>query len=121
MKRVFRVALPAFLVVLLNVFAFGVHTAAFAASSGHSMAGMKHTSTSSSCVSLCTTAPIRKEDDIDRNIEEDEDEPLPPFYTLYQQPILSLAKQHSEGARYAVRIEPPPGLPAYIEYAVFRT
>ena len=112
MKRVFRVALPAFLVVLLNVFAFGVHTAAFAASSGHSMAGMKHTSTSSSCVSLCTTAPIRKEDDIDRNIEEDEDEPLP---------ILSLAKQHSEGARYAVRIEPPPGLPAYIEYAVFRT
>lgn len=117
----FRIALPAFLVVLLNVFAFGVHTAAFAASSSHSMAGMKHASNSASCVSLCTTAPVRKEDDIDRSIVEDEDEPLPPFYTLYQQPLLSLTKLHSEEARYALRFEPPPGPPAYIEYSVFRT
>lgn len=105
----------------MNLFVMGAHSSAMSMSSSHSMSGMKHAKTSVSCISLCASATSYKLNDLEIIDNEDEDEPSKPFYTACQQPLLSLASQHTALAREAVKFEPPPGLPAYIQFAVFRT
>lgn len=105
----------------MNLFVMGAHSSAMSMSSSHSMSGMKHAKTSVSCISLCASATTYRLSDLEIIDNEEDDEPSTPFYTAFQQPLLGLASQHTVLAREAVKFEPPPGLPAYIQFAVFRT
>lgn len=91
-----------------------------AMSSSHSMTGMKHAKTSVNCITLCASATSNKLNDLEVIDEEDNEEPSEPFYVAYRQPLAALATYHSHIARYAVKFEPPPGVPVYIRLAVFR-
>ncbi len=106
-------------VVLLNSLTFVGHSAAMSTMS-HEMGGMKHTSSdTTSCATLCRTAVVNKEDAVFRDDEnEDDDEPALPFYAQNQQ-------LHQDGKSitqrlYAAEIKPPPKIPIYILYGVFR-
>lgn len=106
-------------VVLLNSLTFVGHSAAMSTMS-HEMGGMKHTSSeSTSCATLCRTAVVNKEENAIRNDEsEDEDEPAFPFYVQNQQ-LLTDGKSVTQRL-YAAAIKPPPKIPIYILYGVFR-
>ncbi len=106
-------------VVLLNSLTFVGHTAALSTMS-HEMNGMSHgSSDASSCATLCRTAVISKEENvINDNESEDDNEPALPFY-LSDQPLHSDEKSVSQSL-YAAEIKPPPKVPIYILYGVFR-
>lgn len=106
-------------VVLLNSLTFVGHSAAMSTMS-HDMGGMKHTSSdATSCATLCRTAVVNKEENAIRNDEnEDDDEPALPFYVQDQQ--LHLDSKSISQRLYAAEIKPPPKIPIYILYGVFR-
>ena len=106
-------------VVLLNSLAFVGHTAAMSTMS-HEMNGMSHgSSDATSCATLCRTAVISKEEYVINNeSEDDNDEPALPFY-VSDQPLHSDEKSVSQRL-YAAEIKPPPKIPMYILYGVFR-
>jgi len=106
-------------VVLLNSISFAGHTSAMSTMS-HEMGGMKHTSSdATSCATLCRTAVVSKEENIINNDEsEDDDEPAIPFY-LQSKP-LQLDEKSVLQRLYAAEIKPPPKIPIYILYGVFR-
>lgn len=107
-------------VVLLNSISFAGHTSAMSTMS-HEMNGMSHSSNdATSCATLCRTAVINKEDTLINNDEsEDDTEPAIPFYSQ-NQPLLSDEKSVSQQL-YAAEVKPPPKIPIYILYGVFRT
>lgn len=107
-------------VVLLNSISFAGHTSAMGTMS-HEMGGMKHTSSeATSCATLCRTAVVSKEDAAIRNDEnEDDDEPTLPLYAQSQP--LRLDEKSVSQRLYAAEIKPPPKIPIYILYGVFRT
>lgn len=106
-------------VVLLNSLTFVGHSAAMSTMS-HDMGSMKHTSSdATSCATLCRTAVVNKEDAATRNEEnEDDDEPAFPFYAQNQQ--LLLDRKSITQRLYAAEIKPPPKIPIYILYGIFR-
>ncbi len=86
----------------------------------HEMNGMSHSSSdATSCATLCRTAVINKEDNVINDDEsEDDTEPAIPFYAQDQ---LLLTDEKSVSQRlYAAEIKPPPKIPIYILYGVFR-
>lgn len=91
------------------------------ASSAPSVPVMKHLRTSVSCVTLCASATSNKLKDLENFDNEDDHEPRKPFYITYQQPLQGFEAYHTTLAREVVKFEPPPGLPGYIRFAVFRT
>ena len=107
-------------VVLLNSISFGAHTSAMSTMS-HDMSGMSHgSSDASSCATLCRTAVISKEDKIINNDEsEEDDEPTIPFYSQNQG--LKTDEKSVLQRLYATEVKPPPKIPIYILYGVFRT
>lgn len=107
-------------VVLLNSISFAGHTSAMSTMS-HEMNGMSHSSSdATSCATLCRTAVINKEDNLINDNESDDDTvPAVPFY-LQNQP-LQLDKKSATQRLYAAEIKPPPKIPIYILYGVFRT
>lgn len=107
-------------VVLLNSISFGAHTSAMSTMS-HEMSGMSHgSSDATSCATLCHTAVVNKEDNLINDDErEDDTEPAVPFY-IQNQPIQLDEKSVSQRL-YAAEIKPPPKIPIYILYSVFRT
>ncbi len=113
-------ALVLLAVVLLNSLSFVGHSAAMSTMS-HDMGGMKHTSSdATSCATLCRTAVVNKEEDAIRSDEnEDDDEPVLPFYIQDQQ--LYLDSKSISQRLYAAEIKPPPKIPIYILCGVFRT
>ena len=122
MQQLLRKSASLALIMLLGVLSFGAHASAMSQTSGHSMGGMNHGTNASSCLTICTTAPLHK-DEIVGVIDKDEDDtPEPPFYIQFQtSPLTALQSQHNEQARLAGEREPPPdGLPAYIKLTVFR-
>ena len=112
-------ALVLLAVVLLNSISFAGHTSAMSSMS-HEMGGMKHSSSgASSCATLCRTAVVNKEESIISNDEdEDDDKPVAPFYEQ-DLPIQSDSKSIAQRL-YAAEIKPPPKIPIYILYGVFR-
>lgn len=112
-------ALVLLAVVLLNSLTFVGHSAALSTTS-HEMGGMQHTSSdATSCATLCRTAVVNKEDAAISNDEnEDDDEPALPFYAQNQQAYQD-GKSISQRL-YAAEIKPPPKIPIYILYGVFR-
>jgi hypothetical protein len=115
------------LVVLTIVSGFGLvnHVSAMPASmhqmehgSSHSQ-HMQSSSSTSRCVTLCTSAVVGRDEDLDFVSEEDDDdEPVVPFYVLTQQSIYDT--KSSEVTRAVASIKPPPKVPIYILYGVFR-
>jgi hypothetical protein len=119
MRRSLQIIASFVFVASLNILTMGAH-AMLPSSSTDTMAGMSHTTSSSSCATICAVATARKQDSFDVSPEA-EDEPATPFYVALQQPSLTaLEKKHNERSRRAVEFEPPPGPPAYIQLAVFR-
>ena len=112
-------ALVLLAVVLLNSLTFVGHSAAVSTMS-HEMGGMKHTSSdATSCAALCRTAVLSKEEVSIRNDEsEDDDELAIPFYAQSQQ--LQQDEKSVSQRLYAAEIKPPPKIPIYILYGVFR-
>lgn len=106
-------------IVLLNSLTFVGHSAAMSTMS-HDMSGMSHGSTdATSCATLCRTAVINKEEDANNYDEsEDDKEPAAPFYA--QDQPLRLDKKSATQRLYAADIKPPPKIPIYILYGVFR-
>ena len=116
----FKNTLVLLAVVLLNSLTFVGHSAAMSAMS-HDMSGMNHgSSDATSCATLCRTAVINKEDNLINDDESDDDsEPATPFY-IQNQPLRLDEKSVSQRL-YAAEIKPPPKIPIYILYGVFRT
>lgn len=107
-------------VVLLNSLSFAGHTSAMSTMS-HEMNGMSHgSSDATSCATLCRTAVVNKEDNLINDDEREDDiEPAIPFY-VQSQPLRIDEKSVSQRL-YAAEIKPPPKIPIYILYGVFRT
>jgi hypothetical protein len=107
-------------VVLLNSISFAGHTSAMSTMS-HEMSGMNHSSSdATSCATLCRTAVVNKEENIINDDEsEDDTEPATPFYAQNQP--LRLDEKSVSQRLYAAEIKPPPKIPIYILYGVFRT
>ncbi len=80
---------------------------------------MKYSSSdSASCATLCRTAVLNKDESIDSDYDEENDEPAVPFY------LLTKAEQFNDNTVnqkiYAESVKPPPKIPIYILYGVFR-
>ncbi|MBL8160209.1 hypothetical protein JNJ66_07195 [Candidatus Saccharibacteria bacterium] len=106
-------------VLLLNSVTVAGHTSAMSTMS-HEMGGMSHNSSDTrSCSTLCRTAVVSREENAIRNDEnEDDDEPVLPFY-VQDMNWLSDSKTLKQEL-YADVIKPPPKIPIYILYGVFR-
>lgn len=107
-------------IVLLNSISFAGHTSAMSTMS-HEMGGMSHgSSNATSCATLCRTAVINKEENVINNDEADDDtEPAIAFHSQ-NLPLQTDEKSISQRL-YAAEIKPPPKIPIYILYGVFRT
>ena len=107
-------------VVLLNSISFAGHTSAMTTMS-HQMGGMSHGSDdATSCATLCRTAVISKEENVVNNDEADDD--IEPALAFYSQNLALQTDEKSISQRlYAAEIKPPPKIPIYILYGVFRT
>lgn len=122
MKRFFHGVVSVFMLTVLSVLSLGIHAAAsLPMNMGHSM-GTSHATSSSNCLTVCTSATLYREDIIKATDKDEDDEPQPPFYVQFRASSLSaLEEQHAQETRVAIDREPPPGgVPAYIGLAVFR-
>ena len=90
-----------------------------AAQSMHNMHGMEH-SRNTACITLCTSTTPNNESPTFEDNDEDKKKPDISFQPDPTQIILALSEQHTATARIATEFEPPPGLPAYILFSVFR-
>lgn len=106
-------------VVLLNSLTLVGHSAAMSTMS-HDMSGMSHgSSDATSCATLCRTAVVNKEENVINDSEnEDDDEPALLFYAQTQQ--LRTDEKSVSQRLYAAETKPPPKIPIYILYGVFR-
>ncbi len=121
MKQVLRTVGLFFSTALLAILTSGTHASAVLPQASHAPGGMSHTN-SSSCITICTSAPFHKDDYLSEIDEKDDDGSREPFYIHFQSsPLVALEKEHSQKTRLAIEREPPPGgLPAYIALTVFR-
>jgi hypothetical protein len=89
---------------------------------GHSMGGVSHQASSSSCFTSCMTATVRKDEILKETNKDEDDKPQPPFYVQFQaSSLLALKEAHNQETRVAIEKEPPPrATPAYISLGVFR-
>ena len=96
------------------------HASAMSAMPSHEMSGMNHgSSDTTSCATLCRTAVINKEDNVINDDEsEDDTEPAIAFYGQSQ--TLSTDEKSLSQHLYAAEIKPPPKIPIYILYGVYR-
>lgn len=106
-------------VLLLNSISFAGHASATTTLS-HEMGGMNHkVSDNTSCATQCRTAVVnRDENSIKESENEDDDKPTMPFY-VYNQQFCTDSKSNSQQL-YAAGVKPPPKIPIYILYGVFR-
>jgi hypothetical protein len=106
-------------VLLINAVAFSTHTSAMPAMSHEMNGGMKHSSSdSASCATLCRTAVFSKDESVDSDNDEENDEPAVPFYVQSQSWLLGDTQVNQR--KYADSVKPPPKIPIYILYGVFR-
>lgn len=115
---VIRNVLVVLAVLLLNTIS---HTSVVTATSSHEMNGMNHsTSESGSCATLCRSTVVNRDifTILHQDQEDDDDKPPKTLYSLSQRAYTSekLIKQQ----QYADAVKPPPKVPVYIMYNVFR-
>ena len=124
MRKLFRHVLSLF--ILLTVSGFGVisHVSAMPASMHQMEQGGSHSqhsqsSTTSKCVTLCTSAVVSRDDEFNNVLEdEDDDEPSIPFYVLAQRGVYD--EVTTKVALAVASVKPPPKVPIYILHSVFR-
>ena len=105
-------------ILLLNSVSLASHTSAMPVMA-HDMAGMNHkTSESTSCATQCRTAVFNQEEAINSRYDEEDDQPVVPFYVQNQNPYFNDAT--STQKIYAESVKPPAKIPIYILYGVFR-
>ena len=110
-------------VLLLNSTSLVGHASAMP-SMPHEMNSPSHSehstdSSSASCATLCRTAVVERETIVLRDSEnKDNEEPTIPFYAQKQCGYITdlLVSQK----RFADSVKPPPKVPIYIQYQVFR-
>lgn len=106
-------------VLLLNSLTFVGHTAAMSTMQ-HEMSGWGHgSSDTTSCATLCRTAVITKEENGVRNDSDEEDDKSVASFYVDNQRVWLDSKTISQRL-YAAEIKPPPKIPIYILYGVFR-
>ena len=119
MRQILRKSASLSLVLLLGVLSFGTHASAMTQdSTTHTMSGMSHSMSSSSCATICALATPHKNELIDR--DEDDEPPKPCYAQLQTVSLLALQEEHRQQTNRLVEFDPPPGSPAYIRLAVFR-
>lgn len=108
-------------IVLMSTVFYGalVSSHVAAAQPMHNMHGMEH-GRSINCITLCTSTTPKNESPTFEDGEEDKQKPDVSFQPDPAQIILALSHRYSEMARAVTDFEPPPGLPAYILFSVFR-
>ena len=109
-------------VVLLNSLTFVGHSAAMSTMS-HEMTGMNHQSSSdaASCASLCRTAVLSNESTNPKQLEDDDDEDNTAVHLPQQGQTWELSSSLVRQRLYASEVKPPPKVPFYILFQVFRT
>ncbi len=106
-------------VVLFSSISMAGHASAMSSMS-HDTSGMKHgSSDATSCATLCRTAVINKEDNVINN-DESEDDTEPVLANYVQNPIVYTDEKSISQHLYAAEIKPPPKIPIYILYNVYR-
>ena len=120
MKQLLTGITTIFTILLLNTFGLASHASAMPMA-GHEMKGMNHSSNKSSanCATLCRTAVTTKEDNTIAPAEsEEDDESDLPYYAEFYTGIYDELDMASKAL--ADNVKPPPKIPIYILYAVFR-
>ena len=118
MKKLFTSIITLFTILLLNTFGSALHASAMPMTA-HELGSMNHeTSSSVSCATLCRTAVISKDEFLNLELNEENDEPTIPFYA--QGEVWKFSEIHVNQRTYADSIKPPPKIPIYILYGVFR-
>ena len=113
MKKLFTSIITVFTILLLNTFGSALHASAMPMTA-HELGSMNHeTSSSASCATLCRTAVI-----LNLELDEENDEPTIPFYA--QDEVFKFSEIHINQRIYADSVKPPPKIPIYILYGVFR-
>ncbi len=120
MKTLFQKVTVLLTLVLVSGFGLVNHVAAMQSTMPQMNGSMEHSQSAKSspgCITLCTNVVFNKDDLLNPASEED-DEPMVPFYSQNQDQLFSeaLLKQKL----YADVVKPPPKIPIYILYAVFR-
>ncbi|RTK94818.1 hypothetical protein EKI60_02865 [Candidatus Saccharibacteria bacterium] len=107
-------------VIMLTSISFSGHTLAMTSMSDE-MNGMQHESSDVvNCATLCRTAIVDKKEylvDSDKD-NEDDTKPIIPFH-LHGQSLQTDNKTISQQL-YRAEVKPPPKIPIYILYSVFR-
>ncbi len=124
MRKVFNHFLS--LLILFTVSGFGLvsHVSAMPASMHPMEQGGSHSqhtqsSTTSKCVTLCTSAVVSRDDEFNNVLEdEDDDEPSIPFYLQSQKSVYD--EVATKVALAVASVKPPPKVPIYILHGVFR-
>jgi len=112
------------LFVLMTVSGFGLmtHSSAMPASMHmeHSSSQGQHTQSSSSsrCVTLCTTAVTVREEKQNKDVQAENDEPTLPYYLVTKKLVFDDSTLTSIPASQTIK--PPPKVPIYILNSVFR-
>ena len=108
-------------IVLINSVGFAGHTSAMSTMS-HEMNGINHQSgDATSCATLCRTAVLNKESEkLNQTENEDDDDkvvlPLPQQVQAWE-----INSDLVKRRLYASEVKPPPKVPFYIMFQVFRT
>lgn len=109
------------LLLLVVLFSF-ISTASHASTAPtmiHEMSRMSHNaSDSNSCATQCRTTVFNKEETVDSQKKDDDDHPVVQFY-IQNQYVRYLGDTAKEKI-YAEAVRPPPKVPIYILYSVFR-
>lgn len=108
-------------IVLINSIGFAGHTSAMSTMS-HEMTGMNHQSSdATSCASLCRTAVLNSEITNPKQLEDDQDDDDTALPLPQQGQVWELSSSLVKQRLYASEVKPPPKVPFYILFQVFRT
>jgi hypothetical protein len=119
MRKVFRLFTASLGAVLFLAVSQFNHVSAM--QMPHDMTGMSHgssTGSSQTCATLCSTMTVGKEDILSTDNLKDEDEPEPPYYTLFQTSYEHLDSLH---AQKPYTPDLPLKVPIHIRHCVFRS
>lgn len=117
--RIFKSLTILVTILLFNIITFVAH-ASTATAMSYDMAGMHHSSDNSAlCATQCRTAVLSNEEVNSNDRDDEEDEPALPFYALLEnQP--SHLHYHANAKIYLNSVKPPPKVPIYKLFGVFR-
>ena len=124
MRKVFNHFLSLLILFIVSGFGLVSHVSAMPASMHQMEQGGSHSqnsqsSTTSKCVTLCTSVVVSRDDEFNNVLEdEDDDEPSIPFYVLAQRGVYD--EVTTKVALAVASVKPPPKVPIYILHSVFR-